>query len=89
MVSIKVMGGWEEIFTKMSVEENLLLPSLRKISSLDYISYSGGMEKTGGGNMERDEREQHIQAGSLEINDVISMTLERWYIYNPRVIILF
>ena len=39
--------------------------------------------------MEGDEREQHMLAGSLEINDVISMTLERWYIYNPRVLILF
>lgn len=89
VVSIKVMGGWDEIFTKMSIGENLLLPSLRKISSLEYISYSGGMEKMAAENMEGDEREQHMLAGSLEINDVISMTLERWYIYNPRVLILF
>lgn len=28
-------------------------------------------------------------AGDLEINDIISITLERWYIYNPKVLVLF
>ena len=89
IVSVKSMGGQDEIFTKMSVEENLLLPSLYKISSLEYISYAGGMARMAGENMEKEETDQTAMAGSLEINDVISMTLERWYIYNPKVLILF
>ena len=89
IVSVKSMGGQDEIFTKMAVEENLLLPSLYKISSLEYISYAGGMARMAGENMEKEETDQTAMAGSLEINDVISMTLERWYIYNPKVLILF
>ena len=28
-------------------------------------------------------------ADSLGVNDIINITLERWYIYNPKVLILF
>ncbi len=89
IVSVKSMGGQDEIFAKMSVEENLLLPSLRKISSLEYISSAGGMARMAGNSIEKEETGQTMMAGGLGINDLISMTLERWYIYNPKALILF
>ncbi len=89
IVSVMYMGSREEIFANMRVEENLLLPSLEKISSLEYIISSRNIFKmlrqSIGGSI---TAEPDIPAGDLEINDIIGITLERWYIYNPRVLVL-
>lgn len=89
VVSVKHLGSREEIFTRMTVGENLLLPSLCKISSVEYIMNSGKMPKMVMENMEEKETPQNMEAEELGINELISMTLERWCIYNPRVLVLF
>ena len=89
IVSIKCLGSQEEIFTEMSVGENLLLPSLQKISSLEYIISSNKMSRMLTEDMKTGEAEQSEIAGNLEMNELISLTLERWYIYHPRVLVLF
>lgn len=89
VVSVMHMGSKEEIFVNMPVEQNLLLPSLKKISSFEYMISSGSIFKmlrqSMGGNI---TAESDISAGDLEVNDIIGITLERWYIYNPRVLVL-
>ncbi len=90
IVSVMHMGSKEEIFVNMSVEENMLLPSIRKISSLEYMLSSGSIFKMLRQNMSGNiTSEADEAAGDLEINDIISITLERWYIYNPKVLVLF
>lgn len=89
LVSIKNLGNGEEIFAQMSVGENLLLPSLGKISSLEYILFSTGIEKMIAEKIITEEGGANILAGGLEINEMITIILERWYIYNPKVLILF
>ena len=83
------MGSKEEVFTHMSAGQNLLLPSLGKISSVEYIASSGRISKMLKQNMDSDAMMPDMEAGDLEINDLISITLERWYIYNPKVLVLF
>lgn len=89
VVSVKHLGSREEIFTRMTVGENLILPSLGKISSMEYIASSSRIPKMVMENIEEREAYQNMAAGELGINDLISMTLGRWCIYNPRVLVLF
>ena len=89
VVSVMHMGSKEEVFTHMSAGQNLLLPSLGKISSVEYIASSGRISKMLKQNMDSDAMMPDMEAGDLEINDLISITLERWYIYNPKVLVLF
>lgn len=89
IVSVMHMGSKEEVFTHMSAGQNLLLPSLGKISSAEYIASSGRLSKMLKQNMDSDAMMPDMEAGDLEINDLISITLERWYIYNPKVLVLF
>lgn len=88
IVSVMHMGSEEEIFAGMSVGENLLLPSLRKISALEYIASSGKISRMLEENIDESALNTDIAAGNLEINEIISITLERWYIYNPKVLLL-
>lgn len=88
VVSVMHIGTMEEVFGSLNVGENLLLPSLCKISSLDYVTSSSQlfrMLKQSGEGLPALAGEP---AKDLEVNDLIRLTLERWYIYNPRVLVL-
>lgn len=89
VVSVMHMGSENEVFAGMSTGENLLIPSLRKISSLEYIANSTKIPKMLKQELEQTEFAGEGCADNLGVNDIISITLERWYIYNPRVLILF
>lgn len=88
IVSVARLGDMEELLPSMSVGENLLVPSLNKISSLEYTMAEHRLVKmlekeigqTGMGTEER--------IRTLGMNDRIALTLERWHVYNPRVMIL-
>lgn len=89
VVSVMHMGSEEEVFAGMSAGENLLIPSLRKISSLEYIANSSKIPRMLGEKLGQAEVAPDAAADSLGVNDIINITLERWYIYNPKVLILF
>ncbi|WP_334160093.1 ATP-binding cassette domain-containing protein [Muricomes intestini] len=89
VVSVMHMGSKEEVLAGMSPGENLLLPSIRKISSFEYIIASGKMRKMIKQNMKNILVRPGAVVRNLEVNDLISITLERWYIYNPKVLVLF
>lgn len=89
VVSVRALGSREEIFERMTVGENLMLPSLEKISFWDYIHSSGGIRKMMLEDMEEEKSIGDVKAGELRVNERIRMTLERWYIFNPIVLILF
>lgn len=77
------------MFEHMTVDENLMLPSLEKISFWDYIRSSGGIRKMMMEDMGEESSAKEVKAGELRVNECIRMTLERWYIFNPMVLILF
>lgn len=89
VVSVMHVGSREEVFSSMSVGENLLLPSLQKISSLEYIASAKKMLKMLGDSMDNNEILSDTSAEMLGVNDLIRLTMERWYVYNPRVLVLF
>ena len=80
--------GEDGVLGDMSVSDNLLIPSLKKISTLEYIFNSKGLKNT-------ILAESHVireqikadQASELEQNDRIRVALERWQIFSPDVLI--
>lgn len=86
VVSVRALGSREEVFEHMTVGENLMLPSLEKISFWDYIRSSRNIRKM---ILEENHNLKDVKAEGLGINERIQMTLERWYIFNPMVLILF
>ena len=86
VVSVRALGSREEVFEHMTVGENLMLPSLEKISFWDYIRSSRNIRKM---ILEENHNLKDVKAEELGINERIQMTLERWYIFNPLVLILF
>lgn len=89
VVSVMHMGSEEEVFAGMSTGENLIIPSLRKISSMEYIANSSKILRMLKQGLEQTELVAENPVDNLGVNDIISITLERWYIYNPKVLILF
>lgn len=92
VVSVEQLGSREEGFWNMTVGENLILPSLCKIRSIDYILYARNLiksviKKERGGN-KNIEAGLSVKAGDTEVNDYIAMLLERWLLFNPQVLIL-
>lgn len=89
IVSIADMGGMDELLLCMSVGDNLLIPSLDKISSLQYILSKQKMVKM----IEREIKDNITETGDnikdMSINEHIVLLLERWYVYRPKVLILF
>ncbi|MDO5344660.1 MAG: ATP-binding cassette domain-containing protein [Lachnospiraceae bacterium] len=88
VVSIKQLGSREEAFSNMSVGENLLLPSLCKITSADYIMFARQIQKTINSNKENLTADMSALMKDMELNDYVALSMERWYLYNPRVLIL-
>lgn len=89
VVSVKNLGSGDEVFMHMSVGENLLLPSLQKMSSGEHIWLAERMKHVVAAELDIREEEQKRQIESIGVNEIICVTLERWYIYNPRVLVLF
>lgn len=89
VVSIRALGSREEVFEHMTVEENLMLPSLKKISFWDYLRASNGIQKMMLEELGEEQNIKNIKMEELGSNERIRMTLERWYIFNPKVLILF
>lgn len=88
IVSVARLGDMEELLPSMSVGENLLVPSLNKLSSLEYTMAEHKLVKM----LEKEIGQSGVGTGdrirALGVNDRIVLTLERWHVYNPRVMIL-
>lgn len=89
VVSVRHMGSNDEIFSYMTVGENLLLPSLRKISPVEYVLYEKKLIALANGNPEVLQRGMGEILNQLDIDERIAVILERWYLFNPRVLVLY
>jgi len=89
IVSVADMGGKDELLLRMSTGDNLLIPSLDKIPSLQYVFSEHKMVKM----LNREVKDNIVETGDaiwqMSTNDYIVLLLERWYIYKPKVLILF
>lgn len=87
VVSVMHLGSREELFGNMSIGENLVLPSLRKLTFSDYLFHSSRLAYAlDPGTVPREELARPMQKS--DVNSRITVTLERWYLYNPKVMIL-
>lgn len=87
VIGIQNLGSKESLFSELKVGENLILPSIEKLSFVEYILSAKKIEQALYKGMEEgEEKDRKIE--QLEINEVIRVTLERWYIFNPKVLVL-
>ena len=89
IVSIAHMGSEDELLMNMTIGENLLMPSLHKISAIRYILAEHNLSKV----LEKQVDESIAENGEpikrMSTNDHIILLLERWYIFKPKVLVLF
>ena len=88
IVSVAHLGDFEELLPSMSVGENLLVPSLNKISSFEYTMAERRLTKMLEKGVCQSGMEGEERIRTLGLNDRIVLTLERWHVYNPRVMVL-
>ncbi len=89
IVSVMKTGNDYELFEKMSVGDNLLIPSIEKIPRHEYFSSGGKIA-----NMLSDEtKDSSLNSDTvlkeLNSNDHIAIAFNRWYVFNPKVIVLY
>lgn len=89
IVSVMRLGNDNEIFEKMSVGDNLMLPSLKKIPLLNYMISGHKIKEILSNEFEIETVSSGRITGCLGKNDHISVAMDRWYIFNPDVIILY
>ena len=89
IASIGLLGEPGELILSMSAAENLILPSLNKISAWEYLRSKFRLEKMA----EIQAKKQIVGVDSkvdkLNANDYTALLLERWYIFKPKVLILY
>ncbi|MCR4907210.1 MAG: hypothetical protein K5985_00135 [Lachnospiraceae bacterium] len=88
LVVIRALGDPGEIFTNMDLGDNLLLPSLRKISGFEYLKNGGRLSVL----LSETVRKSGILSDTAEerqdVNDIICITLERWFVFRPQVLFM-
>ena len=93
--SIENISGEDELLENMTVTDNLLIPSINKISNLEYIYQSGNLTgmlqndlKSSNDGAASDEMAFSSYIRNLDFNDRIKISLERWLLFRPKVLVL-
>lgn len=89
VVSVMKRGNDYEIFEKMSVGDNLILPSLRKIPRLVYMISGNKMSEILREEIEHESLINNDMVYCLDKNNHINISFNRWYVFNPKSIILY
>ena len=90
IVSADIGNSMREMFPAMSSEDNLLIPSLKKFSSAEYFMQSEALKKAVSGSIPEEGKENSlVQIRRFDQNERIRLIMEKWKIYNPRVLILY
>ncbi len=85
---IEALGDPKEIFTNLDLGDNLLLPSLRKISGPEYLKNAGKLSALLSEGMLKSGLLSENGEGRRDVNDIICITLERWFVFHPQVLFL-
>ncbi len=89
IVSIMKTGNDYELFEKMSVGDNLLIPSIEKIPRIEYFSSGGMITRVLSSEIENSSLDSDTVLKELNSNDHIAIAFNRWYVFNPKVIVLY
>ncbi len=89
IVSIMDLRSERETFGYMSVGENLLLPSLMKLTATDYALHRNHLTQLSNSNPEILRTDLSAKAEYLDNNERIALLMERWYLFHPRALVLY
>lgn len=89
IVSVMDLRSEKEMFGDMSVGENLLLPSLVKLTTTDYTLHGERLAALSNSNPEILRTDLSIKAYHLDDNERIALLMERWYLFHPRALVLY
>jgi len=89
IVSVSNLGNRDELMLQMSPGDNLLLPSLSKIPLWRYVFYHNRITNFLEEEVKKDIIHIKHPVQDMSISDCFVLLLERWYIYKPKVLILF
>lgn len=87
IVSIADIGSQKELLPKESAGDNIVIPSLRKISSMNHTIHGKKLSRM----LDRQIKEKISRVTGCDCNrnlQNIAIQFERWYVYNPKVIII-
>ncbi len=87
IASVRKLSSREESFSNMTVNENLLLPSLQKLGSLEYVRSESQLRKMKF-EIKYFNANQTALVKNLDMNDYITLSMEKWYLFNPKLLIL-
>lgn len=89
IISVTRLKEGKEVIREMSIEDNLFLPSQNKLSMFHYAVDHASIKQR----LYLDFAEEFLtgekSVKELSANGLTAMTLERWYIFRPNVLILF
>lgn len=89
IIAVDKIGDKDSLVENMSVEDNLLLPSLNKISSFNYLVNQEELGKAVFKELKSKGIEKNDLISELDVNKRICVALERWIIFRPRVFIIY
>ena len=89
IISVDGIGERDFLAENMSIEDNLLLPSLNKISNLNYLINKYELKRVIFEELKSKDINKSDLVSALDINQKICVSLERWLIFRPKVFIIF
>lgn len=89
VASVADMGGESELLLSMSTGNNLIIPSLAKIPALQHVFVERKVTKMLENEIRNNIKMVPKDVKNMSVNDYITLLMERWYIYRPKVLILF
>ena len=88
IVSSAQLGDAGDLFLTLSIGENLIISSLDKIPAWHYLISKYKLEEMAEQQISSLLTNADSPMKRLEVNDYITLLLERWYIYKPKVVVL-
>jgi len=89
IISVDGIGERYFLAENMSIEDNLILPSLNKISNINYLINQYELKRVIFEELKSKDINKSDLVSALDINQKICVSLERWLIFRPKVFIIF
>ena len=89
IISVDGIGERDFLAENMSIEDNLLFPSLNKISNLNYLINQYELKRVIFEELKYKDINKSDLVSELDVNQKICVSLERWLIFRPKVFIIF
>ena len=89
IITVDGIGEGYFLAENMSIEDNLILPSLNKISNFNYLMNQYEIKKVILEGLRAKDINKMDFVSKLDINQKICVSLERWLIFRPKVFIIF